>query len=384
MKHKDTKTQKHEDTKKARISDFQMRAFFVSSCLCVFVSLQRQPSFSTRGIHRAAVLCCVLLLGGWTAIEAQAPATAQAHVAAARAVAYRPGQDFTWIFNELCNEPSPPQPRPAGQPAAAPAPRRIPARSEWFHEPAKVFDNLYYVGSQLQSMWAVTTSDGIILHDTAYDYMVEEQVDKGLRKLGLDPAQIKYVIVSHGHGDHYLGAKYLQQKYHPRIIMSEADWNFVAKDDTPAELKPERDMVATDAMKLTLGDTTLTLYLTPGHTPGTISTLIPIKNGNQRHLASIWGGNGISARGFSNLTEAVKLYSASAKRYRDIAVKAGADVYLSSHTVHDKTLDKLNALRFLNPGDPHPFVSKDAVQRHLTLVGECAGAQLAWLTSSAR
>ena len=229
-------------------------------------------------------------------------------------------------------------------------------------------------------MWAVTTSEGIILHDTAYDYMVEEQVDKGLRKLGLDPAQIKYVIVSHGHGDHYLGAKHLQQTYHPRIIMSEADWNFMAKDDTPPELKPERDMIATDGMKLTLGDTTLTLYITPGHTPGTISTLIPIKDGNQRHLASIWGGNAISARGFPNLTEAVKLYGASARRYRDIAVNAGADIYLSSHTVHDKTLDKLNALRFRGPADPHPFISKDAVQRHLTLVGECADAQLAWLT----
>jgi metallo-beta-lactamase class B len=323
-------------------------------------------------------LCLIAVEAG-----AQVRDTPQAHLAAAKAVAYRAGQDFTWIFDELCKEPAPPQPRAAAAPAA-PAARRIPPRSEWFHEPVKVFDNLYYVGSQLQSMWVVTTSEGIILHDTAYDYMVEEQVDKGLRKLGLDPAQIKYVIVSHGHGDHYLGAKHLQQTYHARIIMSEADWNFVATDDTPVELKPEKDMVATDGMKLTLGDTTLTLYVTPGHTPGTISTLIPIKDGNQRHLASIWGGNGISARGFKNLTDAVKLYSASAKRYRDIALKAGADVYLSSHTVHDKTLDKLNALKFRNPGDGHPFISKDAVQRHITLVGECADAQLAWLTNSAK
>jgi metallo-beta-lactamase class B len=137
-------------------------------------------------------------------------------------------------------------------------------------------------------------------------------------------------------------------------------------------------MVVEDGTKLTLGDTTLTMYVTPGHTPGTISTLIPVKDGNQKHLASIWGGSGLSARGFSSLEEAEKLYSASAKRFRDIVQKAGADVYLSSHTVHDKTLDKLNALRFRNPGDPHPFVSKDAVVRQLTLVGECADAQLAW------
>jgi metallo-beta-lactamase class B len=141
-------------------------------------------------------------------------------------------------------------------------------------------------------------------------------------------------------------------------------------------------MVVEDGSKLTLGDTTLTMYVTPGHTPGTISTLIPVRDGNQRHLASLWGGSGLSARGFSSLEEATKLYSASAKRFRDIVTKAGADVYLSSHTVHDKTLDKLNALRFRNPGDPHPFVSKDAVVRQLTLVGECADAQLAWAARS--
>ena len=248
----------------------------------------------------------------------------------------------------------------------------------------KVFDNLYYVGSQLQSMWAVTTSEGIILHDTAYDYMVKDQIDAGLKKVGLDPAQIKYVIISHGHGDHYLGAKYLQDTYKSRIIMSEADWNFVASDNTPANLKPKKDYVAEDGAKITLGDTTVTMYVTPGHTPGTISSLIPVKHGNQRHLASIWGGNGISARGFPNLTEALKHYTASTKRWKDIVAKAGADVYLSSHTVHDKTLDKLNALRFLNPRDPHPFISKEAVQRHVALVGACSDAQLAWLTSSGR
>ena len=332
-----------------------------------------------------AFFCSVVLtFTSMTDLQAQARSgSGEAHQAAAKAVAYKPGQDFTWVFDQNCK---PPAPRPAqarpAQPAAAPAAPKIPPKSEWFQEPSKVFDNLYYVGSQLQSMWLIKTSDGLILHDTAFDYMVQDQIVGGIKKLGMDPAQIKYIIVSHGHGDHYLGAKYLQDTYHSRIIMSEVDWNFMEKDDTPADKKPKRDMVAVDGMKLTLGDTTLTMYITPGHTPGTISTLIPVKDGNQKHLASIWGGSGLSSRGFSSLEEAEKLYSASAKRFREIVTKAGADVYLSSHTVHDKTLDKLNALRFRNPGDPNPFVSKDAVSRQLTLVGECADAQLAWAASA--
>ena len=336
--------------------------------------------------YSPALFSSLLLFAGWTVIDANAQAkavSADAHVAAAKAAAYKPGQDFTWVFDQNCKEPAPPAPRPAAAPAAPAAPAaqaapRIPPKSEWFQEPSKVFDNLYYVGSQLQSMWVVKTSEGLILHDTAFDYMVQDQIVAGLKKLGLDPADIKYIIISHGHNDHYLGARYLQDTYKAHVLASKVDWDFMEKDNTPADRKPKRDMVVEDGTKLTLGDTTITMYVTPGHTPGTISTLIPIRDGNQRHLASIWGGSGLSARGFSSLEEAEKLYSASAKRFREIVQKAGADVYLSSHTVHDKTLDKLNALRFRNPGDPHPFVSKDAVARQLTLVGECADAQLAW------
>jgi len=335
--------------------------------------------------HINVAIFCAVFASGWILnVQAQGhPGSPESHVAAARAAAYKPGQDFTWVFDQNCKEPAPrpAQPRPAQPAAAVPAAPKIPPKSEWFQEPSKVFDNLYYVGSQLQSMWLVKTSDGLILHDTAFDYMVQDQIVNGIKKLGMDPAQIKYVIVSHGHNDHYLGARYLQDTYHSRIIMSETDWNFMEHDETPADKKPKRDMVATDGMKLTLGDTTLTMYITPGHTPGTISTLIPVRDGNQKHLASIWGGSGLSARGFSSIEEAERLYSASAKRFREIVSKAGADVYLSSHTVHDKTLDKLNALRFRNPGDPHPFVSKEAVVRQLTLVGECADAQLAWAAS---
>jgi len=234
----------------------------------------------------------VFFAAAWASTTAKgqtAADTPQADVAIAKAATYRPGHDFSPLTDQLCAEPNPqeakpPQPAPAVQSAAAFAARKVPPRSSWFAEPAKVFDNLYYVGTQIQSMWAVKTSQGIILHDTSFDYSVQTAVDEGFPKVGLDPTQIKYIIVAHAHTDHYLGARYLQQKYHAHVIMSEADWNVLAKDDTPAEFKPEKDMVATDGMKLTLGDTTLTLYITPGHTPGTITTLFPLSDKGQRHL----------------------------------------------------------------------------------------------------
>jgi metallo-beta-lactamase class B len=328
-------------------------------------------------------LCSVSLAAVWAArVDAQL-SKAQAHIAAARAAAYEPGHDFTVVFDTLCeaalSERGPTIPPPQVAPPLAT--RKVPPRSEWYTEPAQVFDNLYYIGSPNDSMWAVTTSDGIIVIDTGFDYSVEE-LSSGLKKFGLDPASIKFVVLSHAHGDRYFGAKYLQDKYRPRVVMSEADWEVLAKSNEPAELKPRKDMVATDGMKLTLGDTTLTLYVTPGHTPGTIATLVPLRDGSRQHLGVVWGGMnpGYTRYGvqyYPTLADSFRTWSASMRRFQDIAAKAGADVYLTIHPYYDKALDKMHALKFRQPGDPHTFVSARAVQRFLTVMAECTDAQLA-------
>jgi metallo-beta-lactamase class B len=351
-------------------------------------------------------LIFVLLVGGRFSNEVKAQtSTPESHEAAAKAAAYTPGHDYTWIFDRNCGEFSKDAvktlARTRAAAAAAPAPaapatraaRRIPPRELWYQPPAKIFDNLYYLGShemlladgtytQGLAIWAVRTSDGIILHDTAFDYMVEDQIVNGLRQMGLNAADIKYAIVSHGHSDHYFGAKMLQDRFGTRIIMSAAYWELVANDDNPPEIKPRKDMVATDGMELTLGDTTLTLYLTPGHTPGTISTLIPLRDGDRWHLGSIWGGNAMNFQYWSEIGEGLRVYGDSARRFKEITAKARVDVFLASHTNHDKTLDRINGLRFRPPGAPHSFVDAEAVQRHLTVVGECAQAQLGWYLQS--
>ena len=307
--------------------------------------------------------------------------TVEAHVAAAKAAAK---EEHTAVFG-LCAAPAP---RPAAQPVAAqPAPAQPavpPDRSQWHAEPAKVFDNLYFVGMTEYSSWAVNTSEGIIVIDAIFDYSVEDEVVNGLTKLGLDPKKIKYVIISHGHSDHAGGAKYLQDHFGARVIMSAADWDLLDRD-RGAWPKPKRDMVATDGQRLTLGDTTLTLYLTPGHTPGTISTLIPVRDGGKPHLAAEWGGtafNWITNRAAYITPDHpdrfwFETYSNSARRFRDIAAKAGADVLLSNHTNYDSSKAKLPALAKRKSGDPNPYViGTESVQRYLTVADECAKAGL--------
>jgi hypothetical protein len=157
----------------------------------------------------------------------------------------------------------------------------------------------------------VKTSAGIIVIDALYDYSVEDEIAGGLTKLGLNPADIKYVIVSHAHGDHVGGAKFLQDRYKARVMLSAADWDLL--DQTKLTPRPARDLVATDGQKVTLGDTTITLHLTPGHTPGTMSFLIPVTDGGRRHMVAEWGGTRFS---FPPTPENFRTYAASAERFR--------------------------------------------------------------------
>jgi metallo-beta-lactamase class B len=328
------------------------------------------------GIGAAAALA--MLLSGVTRAQAPLPPAVEQHIASARAAA---GTEHAGLFDAVCGttrtviaQAASPQPAGAGRGGraggTAPAP---PPRETWHAEPVKVFDNLYFVGQTEYSAWAITTSQGIILLDAIYDYSVEDEVVGGLKTLGLDPAQIKYVVVSHGHGDHAAGAKLLQDRFGSRLVMSAADYDLVDQQDPP--WKPKRDIVATDGYKLTLGDTTITLYLTPGHTEGTISSIFPVRDGGTPHVAAAWGGTLFN---FGPLKPRLAAYAASAARFKGIAAAAKADIILSNHTIYDGSKTKLPAVQARTAGQRHPYVvGPDVVARYLTTVGECAQAAVA-------
>jgi metallo-beta-lactamase class B len=311
------------------------------------------------------------------------PLTAQdtpdAHIAAAKAAA---GEDFQNLFTFQCNGPGPRGQRAAPGPQAGGAPGRSaagrgggrgpqgpPDRSTWYAEPVKVFDNLYFFGQSEYAVWAITTSEGIIVLDTIFDYSVEEEVAGGMKKLGLDPATIKYAVVSHAHPDHDGGARFLQEHYGTRVIMSPADWDVLDKRTNGT--KPKRDIEATDGQKLTLGDTTLTLYITPGHTPGTISTVFPVKDHGTTHIAALWGGVGLNAD-----RESVQTYIRSAQRFSGIVKQAGADVILANHTDWDRSKINLPMLAKGAAG-PNPYVVGNVkALNFLKVAEECATARV--------
>jgi metallo-beta-lactamase class B len=327
-----------------------------------------------------------------TATVLAAQDASEAHLAAAKAAA---GNDFQNLFEFQCNGPGPQRagaaaakggPGPgkggggggagkgaakgAGGGAAKGGGRGTPDRATWYRDPVKVADNLYFFGQSEYAAWAITTSQGIILIDTLFDYSVEAEVAEGMKKVGLDPAQIKYAIVTHPHPDHDGGAKFLQDTYGTKVFLSPADWAVL--DARTNGTKPKRDQEASDGQKLTLGDTTITLYITPGHTPGTLSVVFPVKDNGVTHTAALWGGVGLNAD-----RATVETYIKSAQRFSGIAKQAGADIIFSNHTDWDGSKVNLPLLAKRTPGSPNPYVVGNAkVLNFLKVAEECATSRL--------
>jgi len=141
-------------------------------------------------------------------------------------------------------------------------------------EPFKVFDNLYYIGPGYVSVWLLTTPEGNILFDTAQEPYVD-WVISNIRKVSVDPKTIKYIILSHGHLDHFGGAAKIQEASGARVVAVEQDWKMIeqvgSRPDAkggPAPRVAKRDMVVKEGDALKLGGQSLKFHQTPGHTPG--------------------------------------------------------------------------------------------------------------------
>ena len=247
----------------------------------------------------------------------------------------------------------------------------------------KIFDNLYYVGVTPVGAYALQTSDGIILIDALNNTQeAQEVIESGMLSVGLDPADIKTIIVTHGHGDHYGGAKYLAEKYQASVMMSELDWDMAinpaprpARPGMPApnwSTAPDKDLVATDGQEVTLGDTTVKIVFTPGHTPGTLSLIFPVTENGARHTAALWGGTGIPKD--KGLAQA---YVNSAKKFAKLAKDMKVDVALSNHAFVDDSLRRMAELR-ANPDKANPFIiGQQMVQDYTQVIAECASAAVA-------
>jgi metallo-beta-lactamase class B len=328
-------------------------------------------SRGTLFVPAAALLVSAAALLGACAALAQPPApgqmpapvpfgpAAQVHVDAARVLA---GDDLAVPFDFFC---VPGNARPNNF-AAPPL------------TPVKLFDNLYAVGNSESVVYALTTSDGIVLLDSGHPGDMETLILPGLESLGLDPADIRYVLIGHGHNDHYGGAAFLQQRG-ARIGSTAADWETIAAEAPSRQFgnapKPTRDLVLQESAPLVVGDTTITLVEIPGHTPGSLAFIFPVKDGANSHMAGLFGGT-VLAAGFVPLP-GLKQYITSIAHYLETAERLQVDVEVQNHPIFDDTPGRIAALATRAPGAPHPFVmGAERYGRFWGVISECMQASI--------
>jgi metallo-beta-lactamase class B len=320
-----------------------------------------------RGLLALGCACCLGALPIGPA-AAQSPDVAR-HLAAARAAA---GDDLRpWLALGG-----------AATPGNAPGPSIEALMAQPAPPAARAFDNLAFIGAKWVSAWALTTSDGIILLDALNnEEEAERLIEGGLRKLDLDPARIRRIVVTHGHGDHYGGATFLKQRHNAAVVMSEADWRMVETElefDVPQWGRPpRRDVAVGDGDVIRLGDTGVTVLSTPGHSPGTISLIFDVRDGQRSERAMLWGGTAFNFGRRPDRMQRIESYIAGTRRAKQVAARENITVLLSNHSGYDEADRKLQARQ---PGRTNPFViGQEAVQRALTVIEECALAtQAAW------
>jgi len=331
--------------------------------------------------------CCALTVGA-TVMAQVSTSDVDAHVATARAAA---GQDYRATFVNLCLPAGGPGGGRAGAGGAAAgrggagraggaagraggAAPQAPDRANWYASPYKVFDNFYWLGTRQHSSWALRTSAGIIIIDTNFAWATQPEIIDGLTTLGLDPRDIKYVIISHAHGDHDQGAAELQRRYGAKVVMGTADWEAtLQRPATAAGGVPTRDIaVGAEGLKLTLGETTVNIVATPGHSPGTLSYVFPVQDQGRSVMVAYSGGTLTGAFGTDG--KRWDEYVASQRKIAKEAADAGATVMLSNHSEYDGAYTKARLVGLKREvGETHPFiVGADGVQRYFTVMAECA------------
>jgi metallo-beta-lactamase class B len=232
--------------------------------------------------------------------------------------------------------------------------------------PSQLFDNFYYVGRTDVGAWVLKTSDGLVLFDTLNNTdEAANIVVPGIRKLGLDPDQIKVVILTHSHNDHSGGMPYFRSK-EKRVIVSEADWGALGGE-------PNAESVIRDGQELKLGDTSITLFLIPGHTPGTIAAVFPVFDHGQRHMAMLTGGIGPTGG-----VEAHKTSIASIAHASTIAKQMGVDVLVDPH---EAIIDSTAWGYIIHPEERKPnqndlTIGADGFQRFTQMLSTCMQARV--------
>ncbi len=239
--------------------------------------------------------------------------------------------------------------------------------------PFRIAGNLYFVGNEWCSSHLIDTGEGLILLDTPCASALPGLVNN-IWSLGFSLEDLKYIIVSHAHTDHYGAVRALVHMTGAKTFLGAVDAEDMRKHPDRIEklnrnLGPYEesfcpDVELADGDIVELGNTRIRCVLTPGHTVGVMSHFWTMEHEGKTLRVGIYGG-----AGFISLTrEALKenglplsmqqTFLKSIEKVWDEPV----DLMLGNHPFHNDTFQKYERMV---QGEENPFIDKTEWRRFL-------------------
>jgi len=155
------------------------------------------------------------------------------------------------------------------------------------HEPFRIADNLYYVGGEDLAVFLITTPGGLILINSNLESSVP-QIRGNVEKLGFRWKDIKILLISHAHIDHTAGSAEIVRETGAKFEVMDADVPVIESGgkadfhygNLPIWCYPavKVSRVLHDGDAVSLGGVTLHAVKTPGHTKGTTTWTMQVKD----------------------------------------------------------------------------------------------------------
>jgi metallo-beta-lactamase class B len=226
--------------------------------------------------------------------------------------------------------------------------------------PHRVMDNLYYVGTKELASFLIVTPDGLILMNTGYESTVPV-IEDSVKKLGYNFKDIKILIAGHAHPDHAGGDNLVKELTGAQVVVGRLDVPAIQKFHPEGKEHPI-DRVIDDGDTVSLGGTTLTAHVMPGHTRGCLAWTTDLKEDGKTYHAFIECSlNGQFLQVLDNYPGMIDDFRATFKKARTFPV----DVWVSSHASFYHMAEKYQKLQTRKPGDPNPFVDPEGYKAHV-------------------
>jgi metallo-beta-lactamase class B len=224
----------------------------------------------------------------------------------------------------------------------------------------KVMDNFYYVGTKELASFLIVTPEGHILMNSNYESSVP-LIKANVEKLGFKFSDIKILIAGHAHPDHVEGDAMVKSMTGAQVVVGRLD-EAATRNFKPGGKEHPIDRLVDEGEKVTLGGTTLTAHVMPGHTKGCLAWTLDLKeDGKTYHALVECSLNGQFVQSLEQYPGILDDFRATYKKARTLP----AEVWVSSHASFYGLPEKYAKLEKRAAGDPNPFFDPQGYLAHV-------------------